>query len=207
VLLAAVAALAATGGFVHSAKAFDPEGIESPADEGFLEIPDAGAPAPGDNGNFSTASHDNGRGGNTFTNDPCLDPPPTAPPPENRRRTVQSETEVAVNGKNVVVGYNDSFGFYDNQQGLSGFAYSTNGNGDQQTDITDPMNNVQRVIFNADGYAKTEVDAVGTAIEQTTSRCRSIAIWVTRSSRSTSRRASSTSPRSTSSRTAPIRFR
>ena len=127
VLLAAVAALAATGGFVHSAKAFDPEGIESPADEGFLEIPDAGAPAPGDNGNFSTASHDNGRGGNTFTNDPCLDPPPTAPPPENRRRTVQSETEVAVNGSNVVVGYNDSFGFYDNQQGLSGFAFSTNG--------------------------------------------------------------------------------
>lgn len=48
------------------------------------------------------------------------------------------------------------------------FAYSTNGNGDQQTDITDPMNNVQRVIFNADGYAKTEIDAVGTTIQQTT---------------------------------------
>jgi RHS repeat-associated protein len=48
------------------------------------------------------------------------------------------------------------------------FAYSTNGNGDQQTDITDPMNNVRRVIFNADGYAKTEIDAVGTTIQQTT---------------------------------------
>jgi RHS repeat-associated protein len=48
------------------------------------------------------------------------------------------------------------------------FAYSTNGNGDQQTDITDPRGNVQRVIFNADGYAKTEVDAVGTTVQQTT---------------------------------------
>jgi hypothetical protein len=27
-------------------------------------------------------------------------------------------------GKKIVVGYNDSFGFYDNRQGLSGFAYS-----------------------------------------------------------------------------------
>jgi len=48
------------------------------------------------------------------------------------------------------------------------YTYSTNGNGDQQTDITDPRGNVQRVIFNADGYAKTEIDAVGTTIEQTT---------------------------------------
>ena len=106
-------------------------------------------------------------GGNVFVNDPCLDPAPTAPPPENRRRTVQSETEIAVlnsldededdddedddgdrrgyggnrddddddddddngagSGKLMVAGYNDSFGFYDNRQGLSGFWYSTDG--------------------------------------------------------------------------------
>jgi RHS repeat-associated protein len=48
------------------------------------------------------------------------------------------------------------------------YAYSTNGNGDAQTDITDPRGNVQRVIFNADGYAKTEIDAVGKPEEQTT---------------------------------------
>src|SRR3954468_24769365 len=72
--------------------------------------------------------HDNGRGGNTFVNDPCIDPPPP-----QRRRTVQSETEIAVlntngsMGKKIVVGYNDSFGFYDNRQGLSGFAYSVDG--------------------------------------------------------------------------------
>ncbi len=72
--------------------------------------------------------HDNGRGGNTFVNDPCIDPPPTAPPPENRRRTVQSETELAVfDRKFIVAGYNDSFGFYDNTQGLAGYAYSING--------------------------------------------------------------------------------
>lgn len=72
--------------------------------------------------------HDNGRGGNTFVNDPCIDPPPTAPPPENRRRTVQSETEIAVfDRKYMVAGYNDSFGFYNNRQGLSGYAYTING--------------------------------------------------------------------------------
>ncbi len=66
--------------------------------------------------------HDHGRGGNTFVNDPCLDPP--AP---NRRRTTQSETEIAAFGKDMVIGYNDSYGFYDNTQGLSGFSYSVNG--------------------------------------------------------------------------------
>jgi hypothetical protein len=77
--------------------------------------------------------HDNGRGGNTFVNDPCLDPPSTAAPPENRRRTVQSETEIAVlntagsMGKKMVAGYNDSYGFYNDREGLSGYAYSTNG--------------------------------------------------------------------------------
>jgi hypothetical protein len=72
--------------------------------------------------------HDNGRGGNTFVNDPCLDPPPP-----DRRRTVQSETEIAVlntsgsMGKKMVSGYNDSFGFYNDKEGLSGFAYSVDG--------------------------------------------------------------------------------
>ncbi|MFN2541024.1 MAG: hypothetical protein ABR514_02495 [Chthoniobacterales bacterium] len=72
--------------------------------------------------------HDNGRGGNSYANDPCLDPPAPA-----RERTVQSETELAVlnatgsMGKKIVVGYNDSWGFYDRSQGLSGYAYSVNG--------------------------------------------------------------------------------
>lgn len=88
--------------------------------------------APGNN-NPTAGVHDNGRGGNTFVNDPCLDPPPFAPPPTNLQRTVQSETELAVlntqgsMGKKIVVGYNDSWGFYDNRQGLSGYAYSTDG--------------------------------------------------------------------------------
>lgn len=84
-------------------------------------------------GESKRGGHDHGRGGNTFVNDPCLDPPPTAPFPNNFFRTVQSETELAVlntqgsMGKKIVAGYNDSFGFDDNRQGLSGFAYSTNG--------------------------------------------------------------------------------
>src|SRR3954470_3259631 len=76
---------------------------------------------PGNN-NPQPGYHDNGRGGNTFVNDPCLDPPPP-----DRARTVQSEDEIATFGKYMVVGYNDSWGFYDNRQGLSGFAYSVNG--------------------------------------------------------------------------------
>lgn len=92
--------------------------------------PDEPIQSPGE---LQRGGHDNGRGGNSFVNDPCLDPAPTAPFPENFRRTVQSETEIAVlnrqgsMGKKMVVGYNDSFGFYDNRQGLSGFSYSTNG--------------------------------------------------------------------------------
>jgi hypothetical protein len=104
--------------------------------------PNEGPPydGPGWN-NPKTGQHDNGRGGNTFVNDPCLDPPPTpdAPPPPpgqgapSNMRTVQSETELAVlntpgsMGKKIVAGYNDSWGFYDNRQGLSGYAFSTNG--------------------------------------------------------------------------------
>lgn len=92
--------------------------------------PDSPIQSPGET---NRGAHDNGRGGVTFVNDPCLDPPPTAPSPERRRRTVQSETEIAVlnrpgaMGKYMVAGYNDSWGFYDNTQGLSGFAYSING--------------------------------------------------------------------------------
>ncbi len=46
---------------------------------------------------------------------------------------MQSETEIAVlntsgsMGKKMVAGWNDSFGFYDREEGLSGYGYSTNG--------------------------------------------------------------------------------
>lgn len=83
-------------------------------------IPDTYA-GPGNN-NPQPGYHDNGRGGNTFVNDPCIDPPPPG-----RARSVQSETEIATFGKYMIAGYNDSYGFYDNTQGLSGFAYSVNG--------------------------------------------------------------------------------
>lgn len=107
--------LLSAGGF---AAQFGPK--DGPDDEG-----------PGNN-NPTPGTHDNGRGGNTFVNDPCLDPPPGLGPASNRR-TVQSETELAVlnttgsMGKKIVVGFNDSYGFYDNRQGLSGYSYSTNG--------------------------------------------------------------------------------
>lgn len=89
--------------------------------------PDSPIQSPGE---FQRGAHDNGRGGNTFVNDPCLDPPPP-----DRQRTVQSETEIAVlnnprsgeMGRKMVAGYNDSFGFYDREEGLSGYAYSTDG--------------------------------------------------------------------------------
>jgi hypothetical protein len=86
---------------------------------------------PGNN-NGQPGQHDNGRGGNTFVNDPCLDPPPDLGPVSNQR-TVQSETEIAVlngklsSGKKIVTGYNDSYGFYNRKEGLSGYAFSTNG--------------------------------------------------------------------------------
>lgn len=87
--------------------------------------PDSPIGSPGE---LKRGAHDNGRGGNTFVNDPCLDPLPP-----DRQRTVQSETEIAVlnttgsMGRKMVAGYNDSFGFYNRQQGLSGYAYSTDG--------------------------------------------------------------------------------
>lgn len=60
-----------------------------------------------------------GNGSNVFVNDPCL-----KPPPPSRQRTVTSETALGVYGRYMVSGYNNSFGFYDNTRGLSGFAYS-----------------------------------------------------------------------------------
>jgi hypothetical protein len=103
-------------------------------------------------GSLGTNAGDDGHGrnrriANVFVNDPCLDPPFEAGAPAHRARTVQSETEIAVlnptsgtgavddhgdddgeeAGRLMVAGYNDSFGFYDNRQGLSGFSYSTDG--------------------------------------------------------------------------------
>lgn len=72
-------------------------------------------------------------GENEFVNDPCMDPQLREPFPYDFFATVQSETEIAVlnnptsSGKRMVVGYNDSFGFDTNREGLSGFAYSFNG--------------------------------------------------------------------------------
>ena len=77
---------------------------------------------------YLAGRHGNGRDADAFVNDPCLDP---APP--GREGTAQSEPEIAVlntsgsMGKKMVVGYNDSAGFYDRNRGLSGFAYSTDG--------------------------------------------------------------------------------
>ncbi len=94
----------------------------------------------GGRGNGGTAL-----GRNAFVNDPCLDPSPLLAPPFNRQRTMQSETEIAVlnrvpnngggsdgddngsSGRLMVAGYNDSWGFYNNRQGLSGYGYSTDG--------------------------------------------------------------------------------
>jgi hypothetical protein len=95
------------------------------------DAPLMGVPYVADQGNDPGSSGDSGEGGehrNVFVNDPCLDPPPPS-----RRRTVQSETEIAVlnsresRGKKIVVGYNDSYGFYNNTQGLSGVSYSIDG--------------------------------------------------------------------------------
>jgi hypothetical protein len=137
--------LALSGGVnVARAQGIPPEKIE--VDKGGEDIPldellSAGGRAAvfGPNvavsspGEAKRGAHDNGRGGNSFMNDPCLDPPPEAPFPTNFLRTVQSEDEIAVlntqgsMGKKMVAGYNDSWGFYDNTQGLSGYAYSIDG--------------------------------------------------------------------------------
>src|SRR5436190_5702901 len=97
----------------------DDNGGYLPEDSQFKPNPD-NDPSVGNNP--QPGFHDNGRGGNTFVNDPCIDPPPPS-----TRRTVQSETTIATFGNYMVAGFNDSFGFYDNTQGLSGFSYSLNG--------------------------------------------------------------------------------
>lgn len=112
-----------------------------------LAVSGLSAAKQGDDNGGGNKGDDSGT--NAFVNDPCLDPSPNAPFPENFRRTVQSETEIAIfnpagddgsndggddngNGSNkhgrlMVAGYNDSYGFYNNRQGLSGFSYTTNG--------------------------------------------------------------------------------
>ena len=122
-------------------------GLIPPGELGISNSQMPSDPGPGSaNGNGSGSR-------NVFVNDPCLDPPPTAPFPTNFMRTVQSETDIAalshvdnaegddendkrnqdgddesaVSGKLMVAGYNDSYGFYNNTQGLSGYSYSTNG--------------------------------------------------------------------------------
>src|SRR5207237_5389058 len=51
----------------------------------------AAVDGPAEPNNPQPGYHDNGRGGNSIVNDPCLDPPPP-----QRQHTVQSETEIAV---------------------------------------------------------------------------------------------------------------
>ncbi len=104
-----------------------------------------GDQAPFGTGGEGTGSSEGGgsnrRFRNVFVNDPCLDPARTTPIPEDNDRVVQSETEIAIlnsvgddddddengGGRLMVAGYNDSYGFYDNRQGLSGVSYSTDG--------------------------------------------------------------------------------
>lgn len=126
--LGAIAALAViVAAYAGSARAVAPyddqeDGLVDGAVGTAMQPGEGAATASGQPGNPQSGVHDNGRGGNTYVNDPCLDPPPP-----NRAGTVQSETELATYGKYIVVGYNDSLGFYDNTQGLSGYAYSVDG--------------------------------------------------------------------------------
>ena len=53
--------------------------------------------------------------------------------------------------------------------GVFGFDYTLDGSGQvTQTDLTDPEGHVERTTFNGDGYALTHVEALGTALERTT---------------------------------------
>ncbi|MEO6055420.1 MAG: sialidase family protein [Gemmatimonadales bacterium] len=86
-------------------------------------------------GGTAKSGKQNGRGANALVNDACLDKAPgdIAGDAGANDRVTQSETEIAVLnapgsvGKKMVAGYNDSYGFYDNTQGLSGYSYSTDG--------------------------------------------------------------------------------
>lgn len=131
-LLTFIATLAVFSVAVGSAAAIRPPGSspgpKSPFDgESTAPTPIAGDPDPAP-GTYKPGTSESGRGGVSYVNDACLD----AAWPGNQR-TTQSETELAVlnaqgdAGKKIVAGYNDSWGFYDTRQGLSGFAYSTNG--------------------------------------------------------------------------------
>ena len=123
--------------------AFEPADLGP--EDGLVDPSDDPGPDP-QRGDGRSGAVGGGAGANAFVNDPCLDPAAEAPFPENFRRTTQSETTVAVlnavnddgedeaddegndnAGKLMVAGYNDSFGFYNNKQGLSGFSYSTDG--------------------------------------------------------------------------------
>jgi hypothetical protein len=125
----------------------DEEGSVIPKDNFVTAEPEPDDAPFGSGGREGRGFGRNQRFHNVFVNDPCLDPPPYAPFPENFLRTVQSETEIAVlnkvprdknrgdskkdeakgGGRLMVAGYNDSWGFYNNRQGLSGYAYSTDG--------------------------------------------------------------------------------
>src|SRR5207244_4933337 len=47
-------------------------------------------------------------------------------------------------------------------------AYSVDGQGQKVTEVTNPRGYVTRTTFNAAGYAVSEVEAVGTPVERTT---------------------------------------
>ena len=131
----ALAALAVFAAFAATATAYKPP-FSKPGPKSPYEAFNDSVMAPADtsndtyegpgNNNAEPGRHDTGRGGNTFVNDPCRDTP-VETTPSNRRGTVQSETEIAVFGKYMAAGWNDSLGFYDNREGLAGFGYSTDG--------------------------------------------------------------------------------
>src|SRR3954465_5757056 len=79
-------------------------------------------PSEGNN-NPQPGYHDNGRGGNSFVNDPCLAPPSpgTAGPVQGGEEGAVLNTAGSM-GKKMIAGYNDSYGFYNDKEGLSGFA-------------------------------------------------------------------------------------
>lgn len=52
------------------------------------------------------------------------------------------------------------------------YAYSINGQGQNLTEVTNPRGLVSRTTFNSSGYAVSEIEAVGTTIERTTTTTR-----------------------------------
>jgi RHS repeat-associated protein len=50
------------------------------------------------------------------------------------------------------------------------FSYQTDGNGNvQQTDVTSPSGSVRRLVFNGDGYPTSEIEALGSSVQQSRS--------------------------------------